>query len=150
MGNPLLLVMILVLGFFAQSRVIVLASFTLLLLNELNVDSFFSFLSNRGIEVGLVFLLLAILSSLILTPLDLEQLNSVLISRRGIIAVFAGVLASRFNGWGLSLLDSSPQLIIGIIVGSLIGIVFFDGIPVGPLMAAGIAALCLRLLDIVC
>lgn len=149
MGNPVFLIIILFLGFLARSRVVVLASFTLLLLNEMELDSFFSFLSDRGIEIGLIFLLLAILSSLLITSLDWEQLKSELIKREGIIAVFAGVLASRFNGMGLSLLDSSPHLIIGIIIGSLIGVVFFGGIPVGPLMAAGIAAVCLRLLKLV-
>ncbi|HHU92238.1 MAG TPA: DUF441 domain-containing protein, partial [Halanaerobiaceae bacterium] len=63
------------------------------------------------------------------------------------VAVIAGILATQFNGMGLRLLEEHPHLVGGIIVGSLIGIVLFRGIPVGPLMAAGIAALLLELLE---
>ena len=146
MNNSIFLLIISLLGILSRSRVIVMAGIILLLLNELNVRTLLQFFSNNGIEIGLVFLLLAILSSMILTPLSIDKLKSTLLSRQGIIAVIAGLLATKFNGFGLALLSDSPKLMIGIILGSLIGISFFGGIPVGPLTASGIAALFLKLL----
>ncbi len=146
MNNSIFLLIISILGILSRSRVIVIAGIILLILNELNVRTFMRFFSNNGIEIGLVFLLMAILSSMMLTPLNADKLKNVLISRQGIVAVIAGLLATKFNGFGLALLSDTPKLMIGIILGSLIGISFFGGIPVGPLTASGIAALFLKLL----
>ncbi|RYD02533.1 hypothetical protein N752_24705 [Desulforamulus aquiferis] len=48
------------------------------------------------------------------------------------------------NGEGLTLLKMDPQLIFGMVIGSVFGIVFLGGIPIGPLMAAGLTALFLE------
>ncbi len=146
MGVSFFLMIILFLGFLAQARVVVLASIILLLFKELEIKSLVVFFSERGIEIGLVFLLIAIFSSIVVNPVDSEQLKSIFISRRGIIAVLGGLMATKFNGMGLSLLKDTPQITAGIIFGSLIGIIFFDGIPVGPLTAAGLTAIFLQLL----
>ena len=55
------------------------------------------------------------------------------------------MLATYMNGKGLDLLKMDPQLIIGLVIGSIVGIVMLRGIPVGPLMAAGITAFLLKL-----
>ena len=143
------LLIIVILGFLARSRVVIVSGIILLLFKELKIYSVLDFFSNKGIEIGLVFLLLAILSSMISSPLNLEQLKLTLLSKEGLIAVIAGLLATKFNGLGLNLLKDHPQIIIGIIIGSLLGIAFFGGIPVGPLMAAGIAAFFLELLALI-
>jgi len=64
----------------------------------------------------------------------------------GILAIIGGMLATYMNGKGLDLLKMDPQLIIGLVIGSIIGIVMLRGIPVGPLMAAGITAFLLKVL----
>lgn len=112
------------------------------------MSNFLNFFSKKGIEVGLIFLLLAILTPMIIDPLEGKELWNTLISWKGIIAMVAGLLATQMNGMGLELLGEMPDLIIGIIVGSLIGIILFQGIPVGPLMAAGIAALLVRIFNL--
>lgn len=147
MGIPLLII-ILVFGVLANSRIIVLASSILLLFKALQIDVFFRFFSDRGIEIGLVFLLLAVLSSLLVSPLDWEELKLTFASREGIVAVLAGLTATRFNKLGLNLLHNTPQIIIGIVAGSLLGIVFLQGIPVGPMMAAGLTALMLKAVEL--
>ncbi|MTI61428.1 MAG: DUF441 domain-containing protein [Firmicutes bacterium] len=149
MNNTYFLIIIIILGFLAQSRVVILTGFSLLLLIELELERVFSFLANKGIEIGLIFLLLAILSPLLKETLDWKEIKSVLMSWQGIIGIAAGLLATQFNGMGLQLLSEKPHLILGIITGSLLGILIFDGIPVGPLMAAGIAAVIIYLCEII-
>ena len=63
----------------------------------------------------------------------------------GIIALTGGAIATYMNGKGLDLLKVDPQLIVGLVIGSIFGILFMRGIPVGPLMAAGITALFLKI-----
>lgn len=146
-GSSIFLYIIIVLGLLARSRVIVLAGFSLLLIKELGLSGIFEFLSNKGIEIGLIFLLMAILTPLLLSSLEKEDLQKTLFSWKSAVAVLAGLLATRFNGMGLKLLEESPEVVVGIVIGSLIGIVFFGGIPVGPLMAAGIAAILTGLIE---
>lgn len=147
MKSSILLYLIIIIGLLARSRVLVLAAFCLLLIKELELSPLAEFISNKGIEMGLVFLLMAILAPVLLVPLERKDLAQMLGGWKGLVAVIAGILATQFNGMGLRLLEEHPHLIGGIIVGSLIGIVLFRGIPVGPLMAAGIAALLLELLE---
>lgn len=149
MNSSFFLYIIIILGLLAQSRVIVLAGFSLLLTKELGLTLITEFLSNKGIEIGLIFLLMAILAPILLTPIDWGEFINTLINWQTLVAVVSGLLATQFNGMGLKLLEVSPHLVIGIVIGSLIGIVLFGGIPVGPLMAAGIAALLLELVEVI-
>jgi uncharacterized membrane protein (DUF441 family) len=64
-----------------------------------------------------------------------------LVSLPGILAVAGGAGATYLNARGLTLLKADPEIIFGMVLGSILGIVFLHGVPVGPLMAAGIAAL---------
>lgn len=146
-AKSVFLYIIIILGLLARSRVIVLAGFSLLLIRELGLSGLLEFLSDRGIELGLIFLLMAILAPLLISSLERGDSEKVFLNWKSLVAVLAGLLATRFNGMGLKLLQESPQLVIGIITGSLIGIVLFGGIPVGPLMAAGIAALLTGLVE---
>ena len=149
MNSSIFLISLIILGLLARSRVIVLAALILILLKELKINSSLLFLSKKGIEIGLIFLLLAILAPLILKSVRWQEFKNIMIDYRGVTAIIAGILATQANAMGLELLNELPMLIIGIIIGSLIGIVIFGGIPVGPLMAAGIAALLLKFFDFV-
>jgi len=66
----------------------------------------------------------------------------------GWVALIGGVIATYLNGKGLGLLKMDPQLIVGMVVGSIIGIVLLRGIPTGPLMAAGLTALMFKLVQL--
>ena len=77
--------------------------------------------------------------------ISLKDILSVFTSWPGILALVGGAIATYMNGKGLDLLKIDPQLIVGLVIGSILGIVFLRGIPVGPLMAAGITALLLKI-----
>ncbi|MFI5359900.1 MAG: DUF441 domain-containing protein [Halanaerobiales bacterium] len=147
MNHVFFLYIIIISGLLARSRVIVLAAFSLLLIEELELKPLAEFISKKGIELGLVFLLMAILAPMLLVPVERNELLKTLGNWKCIVAIIAGILATQFNGMGLKLLEGSPQLVLGIIVGSLTGIILFGGIPVGPLMAAGIAALMVEFIE---
>jgi len=59
----------------------------------------------------------------------------------GLLAILGGALATHLNSQGLQMMQADPAIIFGLIIGSIFGILFLGGMPVGPLMAAGIAAL---------
>ncbi len=147
MDSNILLITILIFGFFSKSRVLLITTLFLLIIQELNIKEFFIFFSSHGIEIGLFFLLAAIISSLLLIELDFQKILDYFLSYQGLIAFIAGILATILNKMGLHLLESDSLLITAIVIGSIFGILFFEGIPVGPLMAAGIAVLLIRLYE---
>lgn len=144
-GN-LILFALLLLGFAANSTLLATAACILLFLKLSKLGRLLYLLERRGLEVGLIFLMLSVLIPLAHdNVVYLDMLKNTL-SPQGILAVIGGALATHMNGEGLKLLKLDPQLIFGMVIGSIIGIVFLGGIPIGPLMAAGLTALFLEVI----
>lgn len=138
-GPELVLLVILVLGLAGRSGVLVGAAALLLLLHALRLTRLVGVIEGRALELGLVFLMVSVLSPFARGEVGARQLVQTIVSVPGALAVLAAVLATRLNLGGLELLEREPSLMVGIVVGSILGVVFAKGIPVGPLMAAGLA-----------
>ncbi|WP_028775614.1 DUF441 domain-containing protein [Shimazuella kribbensis] len=141
----LLLVLLIIVGLIGRSPIIATAASFLLILKLLNLQHFFSGVERRGLEFGLLFLTIAVLVPFASGKVSIKDIAQIFTTLPGILALVGGVLATYMNGKGLDLLKLDPQLVIGLVVGSIVGIVFMRGIPVGPLMAAGITAFLLKI-----
>lgn len=144
----LLIMIILLLGIAGGSEVIAAAAGILIILQLVKMDALFPLLEDRGLEIGLVFLVISVLVPFVSGRVTNSQVVRTCFSWPGLIALISGILATHLNCKGLEMLQISPSIMIGLVIGSIIGVVFFGGIPVGPLMAGGIAALILRILNI--
>ncbi len=60
---------------------------------------------------------------------------------KSLLAIAVGVFVSWLGGRGVALMGSQPQLVAGLLVGTVLGVALFRGVPVGPLIAAGIISL---------
>ncbi len=146
MSGVYMLVVLLLVGIVARSNLISSAACILLVLKFSSLDMFFPFLEKRGLEIGLLFLLLSILVPVATEKITKNEILYSFLSLPGILAILGGALATYLNGDGLKLLQIDPEIIFGVVIGSIIGITFFGGIPVGPLMAAGLTALFLNII----
>ncbi|MGB9803804.1 DUF441 domain-containing protein [Desulfofundulus sp.] len=145
MPGVTLLVMLLLIGIIARSNLIAMAACVLLIIKLANLNFIFPLLEKRGLELGLLFLLLSILVPVATGRINEREMLYNLTSLPGLLALFGGALATHLNGEGLKLLQLQPEIIFGLMLGSIFGIVFLGGVPVGPLMAAGITALFMEL-----
>lgn len=143
-----LMVFILLLGIAGGSEIIAASAGILLLLQVVRLDALFPFLEERGLEIGLIFLVISVLVPFVSGKVSNSQVLRTCFSVPGLIALISGVVATHLNGKGLEMLQVAPSIMIGLVMGSIVGVVVFDGIPVGPLMAGGIAALLLRIFNI--
>ncbi|HAG10176.1 MAG TPA: DUF441 domain-containing protein [Desulfotomaculum sp.] len=148
MSGVYMLVVLLLVGIVARSNLISSAACILLVLKFSSLDMFFPFLEKRGLEIGLLFLLLSILVPVATEKITKNEILYSFLSLPGILAILGGALATYLNGDGLKLLQIDPEIIFGVVIGSIIGITFFGGIPVGPLMAAGLTALFLNIIGL--
>jgi uncharacterized membrane protein (DUF441 family) len=142
-GNILLLILIII-GLAGRSHIITTAACVLLVVKLLSLDRYLPTIERRGLEMGLLFLTMGVLVPFASGKITFKDISSVVLSLPGAIALLGGAIAAYMNGRGLDMLKLEPQIIVGLVIGSIFGIVFLRGIPVGPLMAAGLTALLLK------
>lgn len=142
----LILLLLVVLGVLARNGLIVVSAAVLLVLQYLRLHALFPHLEERGVEVGLIFLLVAVLVPFASGRIGLAEIKRTVLSPEGLAAIAGGMLAAAVSGHGVALLQGRPEVIVGLVIGSVLGVVVLGGIPVGPLAAAGLAALFLRII----
>lgn len=146
-GEGLLLILILI-GILGQSSLLATSACILLVLKLTRLQHYFPLIERRGLEVGLLFLLLSVLVPFASEQITFKDLIKGIFSWQGMMCALGGALATYMNGVGLQMLKIKPELMSGLVVGAIIGIVIFKGIPVGPLMAAGLAAVFIKIIEI--
>jgi len=144
----LALVVLVLLGLWARSSLVAAAAAMLLVIRLVGLSFLLPTIERRGVEVGLLFLTLAMLVPFARGQVSGRMIVRALTSVPGMVAVLGGALATLLNGRGLDLLASQGELMIALVTGSILGIVLWGGIPVGPLMAAGLTYLMLQLVQL--
>ncbi|MXQ55120.1 DUF441 domain-containing protein [Shimazuella alba] len=145
MNSDLILVLLIVTGLIGRSPIIATAASFLLILKLIHLERFFPGVERRGLEFGLLFLTIAVLVPFASGKVSVKDIGEIFSTLPGMFALIGGIAATYMNGKGLDLLKMDPQLVVGLVLGSIVGIVFMRGIPVGPLMAAGITAFLLKI-----
>lgn len=145
--NPFLIGLAL-LGIITKNSLVLYAAAFLIVVKLLDIRPVLVFVEENGLKIGLVALLVTVLVPFANGDVGWREAYNHLRTPAGFIALIAGILATHLNEKGLNLLGRHPEVIIGLVFGSLIGVLFFKGMPVGPLMAAGIAAIVFELFRI--
>lgn len=144
----ILLVLLILTGILGGSPIIATASSFLLMMKLIHLEHFFPTIERRGLELGLLFLTIAVLVPFAAGKISLEDIRNVFFSAHGLLAISAGSVAAFLNGKGLELLKSDPHLMIGLVVGSVLGIIFLRGIPTGPMMGAALTMVFLKIFQV--
>ncbi|UUZ79569.1 DUF441 domain-containing protein [Paenibacillus sp. P26] len=145
MNGDILLVALIIIGLIGRSHIITTATCILLVIKLISLDRYLPTIERRGLELGPLFLTMGVLVPFASERITLKDITSMFTTWPGILALIGGAIATYMNGKGLDLLKIDPQLIVGLVIGSIFGIIFLKGIPVGPLMAAGITAFLLKM-----
>jgi len=143
------LIVLLLLGLWARSSLVAAAAAVLLLIRLARLDFLLPVLERHGVEIGLLFLTVAMLVPFAVGQVNVREVARSLTTLPGILAIIGGAVATHVNGRGLGMLAAHSELMIALIIGSIIGIVVWGGIPVGPLMAAGLTYLMLEVVHLV-
>lgn len=147
MNGEIVLVALIIVGLLGRSPIITTAACILLIVKLIHFQRFLPVIERRGLEFGLLLLTMAVLVPFASGRMQVKDVLGAFTSWTGWVALFGGAIATYLNSKGLDLLKIDPQLIVGLVIGSIIGIVLLRGIPVGPLMAAGLTALILKIVQ---
>jgi uncharacterized membrane protein (DUF441 family) len=148
MNTELVLVALIVIGLIGRSSIITTAACILLIINLVQLQRYLPTIERRGIELGLLFLTLAVLVPFASGRIQVKDIVTALSGWTGWVALAGGAIGAYLNSKGLITLKMDPQLVVGIVMGSIVGVIFLRGIPVGPLMAAGITAMIIKVIQI--
>ncbi|HDL3334235.1 TPA: DUF441 domain-containing protein, partial [Mannheimia haemolytica] len=104
------------------------------------LSKFIPFVDQYGLKIGIIILTIGVLSPLVSGRITLPELAQ-LLNWKMALSIIAGVLVAWLGGRGVNLMGSQPVLVTGLLIGTVIGVAFLKGVPVGPLIAAGILSL---------
>ncbi|NSL55781.1 DUF441 domain-containing protein [Uliginosibacterium aquaticum] len=136
---PLLL--ILALAVVGNNSSVAIAASALLLLKLLGLTNWLGTVETHGLTTGVIILTAAVLAPLASGKIDLAGLGNTFKSPAGVIAVITGLAVAWVAGRGVGYMQASPEIVTALMVGTLIGVCFFKGLAVGPLIAGGMVAL---------
>jgi uncharacterized membrane protein (DUF441 family) len=134
-----LLLLVLVMGIIGRNSLVTWSAVGLIALKICGLDQAFGLIDRWGIQIGLTVLTVTVLLPFATGESDTSDVVHALSGLKGITALVAGITAAWLGARGLNALSGSPEIIIGVLVGTVIGTVFFKGMPVGPLVAVGMA-----------
>ncbi|WP_040741177.1 DUF441 domain-containing protein [Paenibacillus ginsengihumi] len=137
----LVLLLIAALGVLSNNSTITIAMIALLLLRTMNLHQVFPWLEKYGLTWGIILLTIGIMTPLASGKLTMPSLLESFMSWKSLLAVATGVLVAYLGGRGVTLMSNQPIIVTGLLVGTVLGVAFFKGVPVGPLIAAGILSL---------
>ncbi|MGQ8820110.1 uncharacterized membrane protein (DUF441 family) [Bibersteinia trehalosi] len=138
----LLLVVLIILGLISQNSAVTISAAVLLIMQQTLLSKFIPFVDQYGLKIGIIILTIGVLSPLVSGRITLPELAQ-LLNWKMALSIVAGVLVAWLGGRGVNLMGNQPVLVTGLLIGTVIGVAFLKGVPVGPLIAAGILSLVL-------
>ncbi|WP_350344106.1 DUF441 domain-containing protein [Proteinivorax tanatarense] len=136
----IILIAILVLAIFTQNQSVAYAVAILLALKLLRLNTAIEWLDQQGLKWSIVFLTAAILAPFASGKVSIIEIYNNVKTPVGFSALLMGCFATYLAREGVTLMDTNPDLVPALIGGTIIGVSFFQGVAVGPLVASGILA----------
>ncbi|QHM72543.1 DUF441 domain-containing protein [Mixta intestinalis] len=113
----------------------------LLLIRITPLSHFFPYIEKQGLTLGIIILTVGVMAPLISGSLPAATLLKSFLDWKSLLAIGVGIVVSWLGGRGVALMSSQPTIVGGLLIGTIIGVSLFRGVPVGPLIAAGIVSL---------
>lgn len=141
----LLLLVLFIIGLLGKNQSIMVAVTILFTLRITNLDRWlFEPLQKNGIQWGVTLLMVGVLVPIASGEIGYLHLWQSLRSQVGIMGLISGMIVAIVPIWGIDLLKNDPELTTSLVVGTILAVSLFKGIPVGPLIGAGITALLIK------
>ncbi|MDQ0160193.1 DUF441 domain-containing protein [Alkalibacillus salilacus] len=147
-SSTVFLLILLALGFIAKNQPILIAVYILLGVKLFNLeDRLLPFIESKGIFIGVVVITVAVLVPIATGEIGFSELYQSIKSYYAWIAIAAGAFVAYVARDGLDLMANEPHLTAALVLGTILGVVFLQGVAVGPLIGAGIAYLVMQGVD---
>ncbi|OQM34475.1 hypothetical protein AOQ89_01135 [bacterium endosymbiont of Pedicinus badii] len=136
--SEILLILFLILNIFLKNRIVFFSLLFLLILKILNLQKYFTFFKSNGIEIGMIVITTSALFPIFEENFFFLKDIKKFFHLKYFIAIIIGSFLSWIAGKGVLLIAKKPDFSVFFLIGITIGILFFNGVSVGPLIAYGI------------
>ena len=133
----LFLVGLIFLGVLSNNSTITIAATVLLFMQQTLLTKYLPLVDKYALNSGITLLTIGVLSPLVSGKTPFFHYYE-FFSLKMIMAIIMGILVAWLAGRGVPLMSNQPILVTGLIIGTIAGVALLGGIPVGPLIAAGI------------
>lgn len=148
-SSTIFLLVLLVLALLAKNNSLIFAIGFLLVVKIFRLgDKLFPLLESRGINIGVTIITIAVLVPIATGTIGFKELTGALKSPVGWIAIFSGIFVALLAKNGIEVLSSNPHITTALVFGTILAVVAFKGVAVGPLIAAGIAYVLLKIFNL--
>lgn len=137
----LILLVLAALGIIGNNSTVTIAMLVLLLIRVLGWHQAFPWLQKYGLTIGIIILTIGVMTPLANGKISLDTILSSFLSWKSLAAIGIGLFVAYLGGRGTILMTNQPTVVAGLLIGTLLGVAFFKGVPVGPLIAAGLLSL---------
>jgi uncharacterized membrane protein (DUF441 family) len=138
------LCIVLAVSLLGGNNLVALAAASALLLQLVPISGLFGFFEHYSSQLGITFLLISFLLPFASGRVGMNIALRSLLTSSGAVAVIIGAISACLAADGVNLLTKQPDIMVGMVLGSVFGVFFMGGIPAGPLVAAGLAAFIFR------
>ncbi|KAB2495756.1 DUF441 domain-containing protein [Priestia endophytica] len=144
----LFLLILLGIAVIAKNQSLIFAVAFLLVIKLIGLDSkLFPYLQSKGINLGVTIITIAVLIPIATGEIGFKQLGDAVKSSYAWIALGAGIAVALIAKHGLTLLQNDPQITAALVIGTILAVALFQGVAVGPLIGAGIAYICMKIVE---
>ncbi|OTA18892.1 membrane protein [Xenorhabdus beddingii] len=141
--DPTLLILLVLagLGIISHNMTVTLAMLFLLVVRITPLNQFFPWVEKYGLTIGILILTIGVMAPIASGKISSQEIFNSFLNWKSLLAMAVGVLVSWLGSRGVALMSSQPSTVAGLLVGTILGVALFRGVPVGPLIAAGILSI---------
>ena len=123
------------LGFISHNTTVAVSILVLIIVRVTPLSTFFPWIEKQGLSIGIIILTIGVMAPIASGTLPPSTLIHSFLNWKSLVAIAVGVIVSWLGGRGVTL------MVAGLLVGTVLGVALFRGVPVGPLIAAGLVSL---------
>ncbi len=105
------------------------------------LNNYFPWIEKYGLTIGILILTIGVMAPIASGKISAGEVLGSFLNWKSILAIVIGIAVSWLGSRGVALMSNQPSTVAGLLVGTVIGVALFRGVPVGPLIAAGILSL---------
>lgn len=136
--NLIVLIVLLACGVFSQNTAVTIAATVLIVFRITPLSEFFPLLQQHGLNIGIIILTIGVLTPIASGAIPGNEIIKSFMSWKSLAAIGIGLLVAWLGGRGATLMANQPNVVAGLLIGTVAGVALLRGVPVGPLIAAGL------------
>lgn len=138
---------LIIISFVTKNKNLSIAAFVIFIVSLTNNQKSIYFIEKYFLDIGMIFLMMWMLVPLIKAENSFTPNIKSLLNLNGLVSFIVGAAVVMLAAQGVSFLKGSVDVLTGVILGSILGVALLGGVPVGPLIASGIAYEIVRLIN---